>query len=150
MLRNWLDEHDKHLTDPGLGRPVEAHGTGLRQLRTGANARGNELGSDPPLPKLNVETLAEAEWVLTTYETLRDYQHSFGRVRWRAAVFDEAQKIKNASARVTDAALAMNVDFSLLMTGTPVENRPADVWSMLDRAKAYRQNNLIIMLSLGA
>ncbi len=135
LLHNWLEEHDKHLAEAGLGGAVEAHGAGLRQLRTGANTTGNELGSDPPLPKLNVDTLAEAEWVLTTYETLRDYQHSFGRVRWRAAVFDEAQKIKNPSARLTDAALAMNVDFALLMTGTPVENRPADVWSMLDRAE---------------
>ena len=142
LLRNWLDEHDKHLAEAGLGRAVEAHGIALRQLRTRANATGNELDSDPPLPKLNVETLAKAEWVLTTYETLRDYQHSFGRVHWRAAVFDEAQKIKSPSARVTDAALAMNVDFSLLMTGTPVENRPADIWSMLDRAEPGRFKTL--------
>ncbi len=133
LLRNWRDEHDQHLSEAGLGRAVEAHGAGLRQLRTGANEAGNELRADPPLPKLKVEALSEADWVLTTYETLRDYQHSFGRVHWRAAVFDEAQKIKNPSARITDAALAMNVDFALLMTGTPVENRPADIWSMLDR-----------------
>ena len=142
LLRNWLDEHDRHLGGAGLGRPVEAHGADLRRLRAGAKATGTELGSDPPLPKLNVGTLAGAEWVLTTYETLRDYQHSFGRVRWRAAVFDEAQKIKNPSARVTDAALAMNVDFTLLMTGTPVENRPSDVWSMLDRADPGRFGTL--------
>ena len=142
LLRNWLDEHDKHLANAGLGRAVEAHGVALRQLRTRSNATGNELGSDPPLPKLNVETLAKADWVLTTYETLRDYQHSFGRVHWRAAVFDEAQKIKNPNARVTDAALAMNVDFSLLMTGTPVENRPADIWSILDRAEPGRFRTL--------
>ena len=135
LLANWRAEHDKHLAGHGLGEPVEAHGRGLRELRTGAVAGGNELVSDPPLPKLEIERLRKAAWVLTTYETLRDYQHSFGRVRWRAAIFDEAQKIKNPGARVTDAALAMNVDFSLLMTGTPVENRPADIWAMLDRAE---------------
>lgn len=135
LLANWRAEHDKHLAGPGLGEPVEAHGRGLRSLRTGAMSAGNELVSDPPLPKLDIEKLKKAPWVLTTYETLRDYQHSFGRVHWRAAVFDEAQKIKNPGARVTDAALAMNVDFALLMTGTPVENRPADVWAILDRAE---------------
>lgn len=135
LLQSWEQEHTKHLSEPGLGRPLEAHGVGLRQLRTDVSASGNELGSDPPLPKLDVAALGRAEWVLTTYETLRDYQHSFGRVRWRAAVFDEAQKIKNPGARVTDAALAMNVEFALLMTGTPVENRPADIWSMIDRAE---------------
>ena len=135
LLRNWQDEHRKHLGHSGLGQPMEAHGVGLRQLKADARVTGNELGSDPPLPKLDIEKLQRAGWVLTTYETLRDYQHSFGRVRWRAAIFDEAQKIKNPSARVTDAALAMNVEFSILMTGTPVENRPADIWSILDRTE---------------
>ena len=135
LLQNWLDEHQKHLSEPGLGQAVEAHGAALRHLRTDMRSTGGELGTDPPLPKLNLGILKKAEWVLTTYETLRDYQHSFGRVHWRAAVFDEAQKIKNPGARLTDAALAMNVDFVLLMTGTPVENRPADIWSILDRAE---------------
>ena len=134
LLRNWKDEHDKHLSGGGLGRVVEAHGSALRHLRKGTVAgRGGELAGGQPL--LDLQLLKTADWVLTTYETLRDYQHSFGRVRWRAGVFDEAQKIKNPGARVTDAALAMNIDFALLMTGTPVENRPADIWSMLDRAE---------------
>lgn len=135
LLRNWLDEHDRHLLNLGLGRAVHAHGTELRKLRTANGVQGNELTSNPPVPKLDIVALTQADWVLTTYETMRDYQHSFARVRWRAAVFDEAQKIKNPSARITDAALALNVDFALLMTGTPVENRPADLWSMLDRAE---------------
>ena len=135
LLANWRAEHDKHLAGHGLGEPVEAHGRGLRTLKLAETLGGNELVSDPPLPKLNIDRLKGASWVLTTYETLRDYQHSFGRVHWRTAVFDEAQKIKNPGARVTDAALAMNIDFSLLMTGTPVENRPADIWAMLDRAE---------------
>ncbi len=134
LLRNWKDEHDKHLSGGGLGRVVEAHGSALRHLRKGTVAgRGGELAGGQPL--LDLQPLKTADWVLTTYETLRDYQHSFGRIRWRAGVFDEAQKIKNPGARVTDAALAMNIDFALLMTGTPVENRPADIWSMLDRAE---------------
>ena len=134
LLRNWKAEHCKHLSGAGLGGVVEAHGSGLRHLRKGTvTGRGGELAGGQPL--LDLQPLKDADWVLTTYETLRDYQHSFGRVRWRAGVFDEAQKIKNPGARVTDAALAMNIDFALLMTGTPVENRPADIWSMLDRAE---------------
>ena len=136
LLRNWRDEHDKHLSGPGLGRVVEAHGIGLRKLKTGdssATGRGRELAFGRPL--LDDQALKRADWVLTTYETLRDYQHSFGRVRWRVGVFDEAQKIKNPGARVTDAALAMNIDFAVMMTGTPVENRPSEIWSILDRAE---------------
>ena len=133
LLKNWKDEHDKHLSGAGLGRVVEAHGSALRHLRKGGAGRGGELAGGQPL--LDLEGLKTADWVLTTYETLRDYQHSFGRVHWRAGVFDESQKIKNSGTRLTDAALAMNIDFALLMTGTPVENRPSDIWSMLDRAE---------------
>ena len=136
LLRNWRDEHDKHLSGAGLGRVVEAHGSALRRLRISRQPQagpGGELAFGQPL--LNETTLKTADWVLTTYETLRDYQHSFGRIRWRVGVFDESQKIKNPGARVTDAVLAMNIDFALLMTGTPVENRTADIWSMLDRAE---------------
>lgn len=136
LLQNWREEHDKHLSGAGLGRVVEAHGMALRRLRIGKQPQagpGGELAFGQPL--LNETTVKTADWVLTTYETLRDYQHSFGRIRWRAGVFDESQKIKNPGARVTDAALAMNIDFALLMTGTPVENRTADIWSMLDRAE---------------
>ncbi len=134
LLRNWKDEHDKHLSGVGLGVAVEAHGSVLRRLRKGRVAgRSGELACGQPL--LDLQPLKNADWVLTTYETLRDYQHSFGRVRWRAGVFDESQKIKNPGARVTDAALAMNIDFALLMTGTPVENRPSEIWSMLDRVE---------------
>lgn len=136
LLRNWRDEHDKHLSEAGLGRVVEAHGVGLRKLKTrdsSATGRGRELAFGRPL--LDDQTLKRADWVLTTYETLRDYQHSFGRVRWRVGVFDEAQKIKNPGARVTDAVLAMNIDFAVMMTGTPVENRPSEIWSILDRAE---------------
>ena len=140
LLKNWKDEHDKHLSAAGLGRVVEAHGRALRHLRKDGAGRVGELAGGQPL--LDLEVLRTSDWVLTTYETLRDYQHSFGRVHWRVGVFDESQKIKNPGARLTDAALAMNTDFALLMTGTPVENRPSDIWSMLDRAEPGRFGTL--------
>ncbi len=141
LLRNWQDEHDKHLSGRGLGRAVEAHGAALRRMRRRAPVgRGGELALGQPL--LRLEILKDADWVLTTYETLRDYQHSFGRIRWRASILDEAQKIKNPNIRLTEAALAMDIDFALLMTGTPVENRPADIWSLLDRAEPGRFGTL--------
>ena len=133
LLKNWRAEHDLHLRGDGLGRIVEAHGTSLRRIRTGTPAR-HEMEAEG-VPMLDTVALADADVVLTTYETLRDYQHSFGRVAWRTAVFDEAQKMKNPGTKVTEAALAMNAEFSILMTGTPVENRPSDVWPILDRAE---------------
>jgi len=133
LLRNWRDEHDRHLAGAGLGELLEAFGPGLRRLRSAQDREGGELASG--LPSLDTAALGRADWVLTTYETLRDYQHSFSRVHWGAIAFDEAQKIKNPAAGMTDAAKGMKQDFTIAMTGTPVENRIEDLWSILDVAR---------------
>ena len=70
--------------------------------------------------------------VLTTYQTLRDYQFSLSRIDWGAVVFDEAQNIKNPNALVTRAAKGLKSDFKLLATGTPVENSLKDFWCLMD------------------
>src|SRR5690606_30233937 len=70
--------------------------------------------------------------VLTTYQTLRDYQFSLSRVDWGVAAFDEAQNLKNPNALATRAAKGLKADFKLLATGTPVENSLKDFWCLMD------------------
>ena len=123
LLENWREEHDRHLRAPGLGRILRAYGKELATNRTtGGDGR----------PGILLGALRDADCVLTTYETLRDYDRDFGQVRFAAAVFDEAQKIKTPGIRLTDAAKAMNVEFRVAMTGTPVENRLSDLWCIVD------------------
>jgi hypothetical protein len=73
--------------------------------------------------------------VLTTYQTLRDYRFSFAKAEWSAAVFDEAQNIKNPNAMQTIAAKALKALFRLTLTGTPVENHLGDFWSIIDTSE---------------
>lgn len=122
LLQNWREEHDRHLVAPGLGVCVDAYGRGLAALKT---REGGE-------PGLDFDRLAAADWILTTYETLRDHHLSFGRIRFAALLFDEAQKIKTPGVRLTDAAKAMQAEFVISLTGTPVENRLADLWCVVD------------------
>jgi hypothetical protein len=70
--------------------------------------------------------------VLTTYETLRDFEFSLARVDWGVVVCDEAQKIKNPVTLLTRAAKALRGDFKIACTGTPVENSLADLWCLFD------------------
>lgn len=72
--------------------------------------------------------------VLTTYQTLRDYQFSLSRVDWGVVVFDETQNIKNPNALATRAAKGLKADLKLLATGTPVENTLKDFWCLMDTA----------------
>ncbi|MBU6375292.1 MAG: DEAD/DEAH box helicase [Bdellovibrionales bacterium] len=73
--------------------------------------------------------------VITTYQTLRDYRFSFAAAEWGAAIFDEAQNIKNPNAQQTIAAKALRALFRIALTGTPVENHLGDFWCILDTAE---------------
>lgn len=130
LLENWADEHDTHLGGEGLGDLVRAYGSELRSLRQGT---GREYESGVPL--LDLERLRSAGWVLTTYETFRDYQHSFGKVRFAVAALDETQKAKNPASGISQAMKTIHANFVICMTGTPVENRLADLWNILDIAR---------------
>jgi SNF2 family DNA or RNA helicase len=124
LLRNWEAEIDDHLFAPGLGNLVRAYGDHLKGLRRGRHVDGTA--------GLDTARLASADVVLANYEAVSDYQLSFGAVSFAAVVLDEAQKIKSPKARMTHAVKGLNADFSLAMTGTPVENRLADLWCIAD------------------
>jgi SNF2 family DNA or RNA helicase len=133
LLENWRAEHDRHLIAPGLGTLLLGYGKGLATLRREA-VNG--------VPALDIAAINSADWVLTTYETLRDHDRDFGRVRFAAMLLDEAQKVKTPGIRLTDAAKGMNVDFRVALTGTPVENRLADLWCIVDGVAAGHLGDL--------
>jgi SNF2 family DNA or RNA helicase len=125
LLQNWQDEHAKHTLDEGLGKPLVAFGARLRTLKLGT------AGGDG-LALLDTSQIAESTWILTTYETVRDYHISFARVRFSVAVLDEMQKAKNPVTRINATLKTLNIDFVLSMTGTPVENSISDLWAITD------------------
>lgn len=127
LLRNWQDEHTKFSFDEGLGKPLVAFGNQLRNLKLGnTNIDGLLL--------LDAAQIVKSNWVLTTYETIRDYHMSFAQVPFSVAVLDEIQKAKNPATRINSALKTLNVDFVLSMTGTPVENSISDLWAITDIA----------------
>ncbi len=119
LLKNWKDEEKLHLARPGLGRIFEAYGDGLAGFsEKSAIDRKREFES--------------ADWVLTTYETLRDKILYFLPIQWGVIAFDEVQKIKNPVSRLSEMAKSLSGDFSIAVTGTPVENELKDLWSIVD------------------
>jgi superfamily II DNA or RNA helicase len=72
-----------------------------------------------------------ADITLTTYAILRLDSDELSKRRFDTAVLDEAQAIKNPDSQVARAAFALDADFRLVMTGTPVENRLDELWSLM-------------------
>ncbi|MBZ6382843.1 SNF2-related protein [Sphingomonas sanguinis] len=127
LLANWKREIEQHLAPGALGPLVSAYGAGLNRSR-------EEIGRDIELGRAAIDgdAWSQVGVVLTTFETMRDYHLSFARHPFAAIIYDEAQKLKNPASQMTRAAKTLNARFQLAMTGTPVENRLQDLWSVFD------------------
>lgn len=73
----------------------------------------------------------EADVTLTTYALLRLDLDTLAAVDWDSLVLDESQSIKNADSQAARAAFRLRGRFRVALTGTPVENRLAELWSQL-------------------
>jgi superfamily II DNA or RNA helicase len=93
-------------------------------------AHPSALAADE-LQTVDAARLAATDLVVTSYGTLQRLPW-LTAAHWRLAVLDEAQAIKNPGARQTRAAKSLHAESRLALTGTPVENRLGDLWSIFD------------------
>ena len=70
--------------------------------------------------------------VVTNYALLRRDLEALKRFTFRAVILDEAQFIKNPAAQVSQSVKQLEADHRLALTGTPLENRLLDLWSIVD------------------
>ncbi len=111
MLTNWAREAARFV--PAL--PVRIH-----------------HGADRSVASTFGEEASSAGLVVTSYNLLyRDYA-SIRQVAWAGVILDEAQNIKNPDTRQAQAARALQADYRVALTGTPVENQVGDLWSIMD------------------
>ena len=99
-------------------REIERFAPGLRV----AIAHASEPASRP---------IDETDLVITTYGTLSRLPWLFERA-WDLVILDEAQAIKNPGAKQTRACKELKARARIALTGTPVENRLGDLWSIFD------------------
>jgi SNF2 family DNA or RNA helicase len=144
LLENWKDEVAKTFEHSPFKDIVILQSDGeLSRFRHGGveiRSGASEDGEFEPKYSLNIgkdqrdRLDMPGRLVITTYQTLRDYQFSLCLIDWGIVIFDEAQNIKNPNALQTRAAKGLNADFKLVATGTPVENSLADFWCLMDTA----------------
>jgi len=79
------------------------------------------------LPRLE----AESDVLVMNYAQLRGCIEELQKVNWLAAILDEGQQIKNPDSKVARAARQLVAQNRLVLTGTPLENRLLDLWSLM-------------------
>lgn len=116
LLGNWQQEA-KRFTPKLKLKFLHPAMTPREELRT--------IAEDP------ADRLAPYALAVTTYAMLTR-QDWLGRVRWKRLILDEAQAIKNAGTRQARAVKKLSADARIALTGTPIENRLGDLWSLFD------------------
>lgn len=134
--RTWEVEMERFFANEGsIFWPVlSLHGNDLAKFKRD-DAEGPELIGGKPI--LDLSRLRRYRVVITNYETVKNYQHSFayyldGKPLWSAIIADEAQEFKVPNSKVSHAMKALKSDFQIACTGTPVENRLLDLWNVCD------------------
>ena len=102
-------------------REAQRFAPGLRVLLLTRGETRHELRREIPAHDL----------IVTNYALLRRDLEAWRTLSLRAVILDEAQNIKNPDAAVTRAALALDTRYRLALTGTPLENRALDLWSIM-------------------
>ncbi len=113
LLANWASELDRFT--PSLKRLI-AHPSAIPA---------------PDLKTLSREHLQDVDLVITSYGSLLRIPW-LAETAWHLVVLDEAQAIKNPNAKQTRIAKKLNARSKFALTGTPIENRLGDLWSIFD------------------
>jgi SNF2 family DNA or RNA helicase len=110
LIENWIEEIHKFA--PDLVHSMYVH-KGSGRLKSS-------------------EMIAQYDLVFTSYDTLKIDQLLLGKIKFQSIICDEAQNAKSYSSQRSRALRAMQADFRLAMTGTPVENTLEELWSIMD------------------
>ncbi len=89
-------------------------------------------GDKRPKGKAFAEIANKHHLVITSYALIHRDIKSLQAVSWQGIVLDEAQNIKNAEAKQSQAVRQLEAKYKIALTGTPVENRLQELWSILD------------------
>ncbi|MES2503855.1 MAG: DEAD/DEAH box helicase [Myxococcota bacterium] len=81
---------------------------------------------------LQLDEIQKVDLVVTSYALLRRDIDSLSKIPFRYLIIDEAQTIKNSKTESWKAARLINSDHRLALSGTPIENRISDLYSILD------------------
>ena len=82
--------------------------------------------------KERTDEFEDADVVVTSYALLRRDEELLAKVDWRYVILDEAQNIKNPLSATARAAKRLRADRRLALSGTPIENRLSEIWSIFD------------------
>ncbi len=77
------------------------------------------------------DDLAPGDLAIASYGLLQSNSEDFANVQWSTVLLDEAQAIKNMDTKRSHAAMQLQSDFKVILTGTPLENHLGELWNLI-------------------
>jgi hypothetical protein len=131
VIAYLLDHDDGQERGPALiVCPTSVLGNWQREVRRFAPDLTVHIHHGPDRAR-NPEALAPWDVVLTSYALLPRDRRMLTEAEWRVLVLDEAQAVKNPLTHAAQTARQVNAGHRVALTGTPVENRLDDLWSIM-------------------
>jgi superfamily II DNA or RNA helicase len=132
-----LEAHERAGGSPGptlLLCPMSLVGTWQREAaRFAPDLRVHaHHGAGRPQGEALAEAVAAADLVVTTYATAARDVEELSALAWHRLVLDEAQQVKNSRSTQARAVRRITAGHRVALTGTPVENRLSELWSVMD------------------
>ncbi|MEM7030712.1 MAG: DEAD/DEAH box helicase [Chloroflexota bacterium] len=88
-------------------------------------------GPQRPRQDAFLDAIKSVDLVLTSYALVRLEAETMKQINWYGVILDEAQNIKNPSTKQAQAIRALPAQFRVALTGTPIENRLGELWSIM-------------------
>ena len=135
VLSLLLKERDEHADVPTtlLVAPTSVLGNWVREAQRFAPQLRVRVhhGTDRETQlKEWQKQMTELDVLITSYTLMRKDKKLFQAQRWHRVVLDEAQNIKNPTSQQTKSVCALKAEHRIVLTGTPIENRLMDLWSI--------------------
>lgn len=130
LVYNWLAECGRFTPDLRVCAIAGSKQERLRLLAEIPEAGGE--GEDAADSERTASPDCPYDVLVTSYDTLRVDGDAFASRAFSCCILDEAQYIKNPATRITRAAKRIHAEHRFALTGTPMENRLSDLWSIFD------------------
>jgi SNF2 family DNA or RNA helicase len=136
--------------DMGLGKTVQAIAVLLHRAHTGVALVVSPVSVMPNwisevnrfAPSLNIKTLRNVDRaatldsleagdvLITSYGLLLSEEKTVTAKQWSTVILDEAHAIKNYNTKTSKAAMSLQADFRMILTGTPIQNHLGEMWNL--------------------
>ncbi|CAN0106462.1 unnamed protein product, partial [Discosporangium mesarthrocarpum] len=150
LLWNWWNHRSSILADEmGLGKTIQTVGF-LHQLWNNEKTRMRgpycivaplslvAQWQSEECRRLRKAGVVKFHILITTYEVALKDVRELSRIHWKVLVVDEAHRLKNCDSKLFQELGSLPRDHSLLLTGTPLQNRTEELWALLHFADSHR------------